>query len=78
MYIFQIIFLSFNLECEKNENKQKEAGIAHLKNPQLKPPFLWDYTSSHNLSKSTQFGPKAKCLGLQALQWNLYQPTQVR
>ena len=25
--IVQIVYLSFELECEKNENKQKEAGI---------------------------------------------------
>ena len=27
IYIVQIEYLSFELECEKNENKQKEAGI---------------------------------------------------
>ena len=27
IYIVQIVYLSFELECEKNENKQKEAGI---------------------------------------------------
>ena len=28
----QIIYLSFDLECEKNKNKQKEAGIGRFKN----------------------------------------------
>ena len=32
IYIVQILYLSFELECETNENKQKEAGLAHLKN----------------------------------------------
>ena len=27
IYIVQIVYLSFELDCEKNENKQKEAGI---------------------------------------------------
>ena len=27
IYIVQIVYLSFELECEKNENKQKEARI---------------------------------------------------
>ena len=27
IYIFQIEYLSLELECEKNENNQKEAGI---------------------------------------------------
>ena len=27
IYIVQNAYLSFELECEKNENKQKEAGI---------------------------------------------------
>ena len=27
MYIVQIVYLPFELECDKNENKQKEAGI---------------------------------------------------
>ena len=27
IYIIQIVYLSFELECKKNENKQKEAGI---------------------------------------------------
>ena len=27
IYIVQIVYLSFELECEKNKNKQKEAGI---------------------------------------------------
>ena len=27
IYIVQIVYLSFELECEKNENKRKEAGI---------------------------------------------------
>ena len=30
IFIFQIVYLSFELECEKNENKQKEAGIGPL------------------------------------------------
>ena len=28
IYIVQIVYLSFELECEKNENKQKVAGIS--------------------------------------------------
>ena len=33
IYIVQIVYLSFELECEKNKNKQKEAGIGpYLKN----------------------------------------------
>ena len=27
IYIVQIVYLPFELECEKNENKQKEGGI---------------------------------------------------
>ena len=27
IYIVQIVYLSFELECDRNENKQKEAGI---------------------------------------------------
>ena len=30
-YIAQIVCLSFELECEKNENKQKEAGNGPFK-----------------------------------------------
>ena len=30
IYIVQIVYLSFELECEKNENKQKEAGIGQF------------------------------------------------
>ena len=29
--IVQIVYLSFELECDKNQSKQKEAGIAHFK-----------------------------------------------
>ena len=35
IYIVQIVYLSFELECEKNENKQKEAWIG----PFLKKTF---------------------------------------
>ena len=35
IYIVQIVNLSFELECEKNENKQKEARIGQLKNHSL-------------------------------------------
>ena len=31
IYIVQIVYLSFELECEKNKNKQKRPGLAHLK-----------------------------------------------
>ena len=34
IYIVQIVYLTFELEFEKNENKQKEAGIG----PFLKTP----------------------------------------
>ena len=30
IYIFQIVYLSFELDCEKNENKQKEAEVGPL------------------------------------------------
>ena len=38
IYIAQIVYLSFELECEKNQNKQKEAGISPLKNFYLFSP----------------------------------------
>ena len=39
IYIVQIVYLSFVLECEKNENKQKEAGIG----PFFKKQKQYDY-----------------------------------
>ena len=36
IYIVQIVFLSFEMECEKNGNKQKEAGMG----PFLKKSFV--------------------------------------
>ena len=47
IYIVQIVNLSFELECEKNENKQKEAGIGpfFLKKQDISAPmpilFVW-------------------------------------
>ena len=35
IYKVQIVYLSLELECEKNENKQKEAGMANFKNNSL-------------------------------------------
>ena len=35
IYIVQIVYLSFELECEKNKNKQKEAGIVPFKKRKL-------------------------------------------
>ena len=35
IYIVQIVYLSFELECEKNKNKQKEAGIGPFFKKQL-------------------------------------------
>ena len=32
IYIVHIVYFSFELECEKNENKPKEAGIGPFKN----------------------------------------------
>ena len=32
IYIVPIVYLSFELECENNENKQKEAGICQFLN----------------------------------------------
>ena len=31
IYIVQIVYLSFEFKCEKNESTQKEAGIGHFK-----------------------------------------------
>ena len=51
IYIVRIVYLSFKLECEKNENKQKEAGNGpFFKNEKLNMtvvnyvehfPYLW-------------------------------------
>ena len=40
IYNVQIVYLSFELECEKKENKQKEAGLCLS---QLFAPFLTEF-----------------------------------
>ena len=40
IYIVHIVYLSFQLECEKNKNKQKEAGIGPFKIKMYKHTIL--------------------------------------
>ena len=42
IYTVQIVYFSLGLECEKNENKQKEAGIGPFFKNNKKTIDLWE------------------------------------
>ena len=58
IYLVQIVYLSFELLCEKNENKQKEAGIGPFFNNNVE--FLCRLTLTNFLS----WLPKAHKIGM--------------
>ena len=47
IYIVQIVYFSFELECESNENKQKEAGIGPFLKNSYHFPLPAHGSSSH-------------------------------
>ena len=59
IYKVEIIYLSFELECEKNENKQKEFGIGLVLKPDyFEGNFIHAIMGSNRTERTINFYPK--------------------
>ena len=63
IYIVQIVYLSFELECEKNENIQKEAGIGPFKKKTITRKVVVIKYVPMEIKLATDFGVGAASVG---------------